>query len=178
MKKVTIIAAMTASNQLMGNSADNNIPWYCSEDFIHFKKTTTGSVMIMGHKTFKSLLGILPGRIHIVLSKSVSGCIGGVYYTSSLKKSLALAKNLSNSDNIYIIGGAEIIKLALLENVVDEMIITKIYANIDLGKKSVFFPPISDQWEVTEESEIMISKKSKPENLEYQMITYNKKIKN
>ncbi len=47
------------------------LPWNLPEDLAHFKELTMGHVVIMGRKTFESIGRALPGRINIVVSKSM-----------------------------------------------------------------------------------------------------------
>jgi dihydrofolate reductase len=53
------------------SAGNQRIPWKNKEDMRHFRETTMGHILIMGRKTFESLPnGPLPGRIHIVLSRT------------------------------------------------------------------------------------------------------------
>ena len=63
---VSLIAAVSKNNVI---GKDNRIPWNVPEDLEFFKKTTIGSVLIMGRKTFESIGRVLPERVFIVLSK-------------------------------------------------------------------------------------------------------------
>ena len=45
------------------------LPWHLPADLHHFKKLTLHHPIIMGRKTFASLPGILPNRVHIVLTR-------------------------------------------------------------------------------------------------------------
>ncbi|MFN3511114.1 MAG: dihydrofolate reductase, partial [Tsuneonella troitsensis] len=49
---------------------DGALPWRLPADLKRFKALTMGTPMIMGRKTFESLPGLLPGRRHIVLTRS------------------------------------------------------------------------------------------------------------
>lgn len=75
----------------------------------------------MGRKTFDSLPGILPGRKHYVVSKSliVDNRINRVH---SIKDALLGLEGLT--DKVFIIGGASIYKQALELDLVDELFIT------------------------------------------------------
>jgi dihydrofolate reductase len=42
-----------AANGVIG--ANNTLPWHLPEDLAHFKRTTMGSPVIMGRKTWDSL---------------------------------------------------------------------------------------------------------------------------
>ena len=174
-KKIVVIAAVAAGDNLMGGTKNDKqiIPWYCSEDFKHFKETTMGSAMIMGRKTLDSLPGLLPGRPHIYLSRDTTPR-ENVYRAASLIEALEIAYQLSESDTIYIIGGAEIISLALQQDIVDEIILTKIYAAIEEVQNPVYFPALSGEWKASQEGDILSSKKCKPDTLKYQIIHYVK----
>ena len=179
-KRIVVIAAVAAVNNLMGSTKDDKqiIPWYCSEDFKHFKETTMGSAMIMGRKTLESLPGLLPGRPHIYLSRDTSPRDDDKYRkasrVTSLPEAIELAYQLSDANTIYIIGGAEIITLALQEDMIDEIIVTKIYTSVEEGVNPVYFPTLSTDWKVLRESEIKSSQRSEPDILKYQIIHYVK----
>lgn len=74
---MTKYAVIVAMDQECGFSKDNKIPWYFTEDFKHFRKTTEGHICVMGRKTYDDInmrLGeraseqVLPNRTSIVLS--------------------------------------------------------------------------------------------------------------
>ncbi|MEM7651324.1 MAG: dihydrofolate reductase, partial [Pseudomonadota bacterium] len=65
--KLCAIVAI-AKNHAIGK--DNDLIWHLPADLKHFKKTTMGKPMIMGRKSFESLPGLLPGRPHIVVTRS------------------------------------------------------------------------------------------------------------
>ena len=57
---MTIIAAMD-KNRVIGR--DNKMPWHISEETKHFRRTTTGHVLLVGRKTYQSWGGKpLPNR--------------------------------------------------------------------------------------------------------------------
>ncbi|MBI4226268.1 dihydrofolate reductase, partial [Candidatus Roizmanbacteria bacterium] len=71
--KISIIAAMS-ENRVIGYK--DKIPWHIREDLIRFKEKTTGYAMIMGRKSFESLLEYyersgkpLPRRTNIILTR-------------------------------------------------------------------------------------------------------------
>jgi dihydrofolate reductase len=47
-----MIAAM-ASNRIVGNK--NQLPRYYTQDLQHFKKVTTGQIVVMGYNTYLSI---------------------------------------------------------------------------------------------------------------------------
>lgn len=123
--KTSLIAAM-AENRCIG--VKNTIPWHIPEDFKHFKNTTMGKPMIMGRKTFESLPGMLPGRAHIVISRSApSEDKDNLHHAGSIEQGIEIAREIATQDGqdeIFIIGGAQIYTQALDKNLIDQMYLT------------------------------------------------------
>ena len=103
---ISIIAAVGKNNEL---GINNDLIWHFKEDMQFFKKTTTGSTVIMGRKTFESLPKALPNRRNIVISKNKDYSAEGAEVADSIESALELTKN----DNVFIIGGASIYKAFL-----------------------------------------------------------------
>lgn len=109
-QKIHIIAAMTA-DRIIGK--DGTIPWHIPSDMARFRKETGKSPLIMGWRTFDSIIterGMpLDGRKHIVLThahkKEVARCWG--HPASSVEQALALARKRSAPD-VFVIGGAKV----------------------------------------------------------------------
>ena len=59
MQKNIIVAI--ADNNAIGRN--NELLWHISEDMRFFRRTTLGSPVIMGRKTFESIGRALPGRV-------------------------------------------------------------------------------------------------------------------
>jgi len=71
MQDIIIIAAM-AENRVIGKN--NKMPWSIKGNLLHFKETTMGWPCLMGRKTWESLpKKPLPGRLNIVISKTMTG---------------------------------------------------------------------------------------------------------
>tara|TARA_B110000208_G_scaffold177318_1_gene224396 strand:- start:82 stop:489 length:408 start_codon:yes stop_codon:yes gene_type:complete len=96
-----------------------------------FKMHTFDSAIIMGRKTFESIKNPLAGRLNIVLSRRneirLEPSPNNVIWCSSLDEAIDAAGNLK----IFIIGGGEIYREALIFNMVTRMIIT--HVNINVG---------------------------------------------
>lgn len=105
--EIILIAAM-AKNRIIGRN--NSLPWHIPEELKLFKKTTMGSPMIMGRKTFDSFPAPLPGRRHIVLSRSKDYSPTGGEYANSIEEALRMC---SESEKVFIIGGAQIFSQAI-----------------------------------------------------------------
>jgi len=109
---LSIIAAVS-SNMVIGNN--NKLPWDIIEDRQYFKNLTTGSVLIMGRKTYNSLPKILNTRLHIVVSKtytkySDNSKTANVILTNTYENAYKIAlKKCLQSDKfnreIFAIGG-------------------------------------------------------------------------
>lgn len=85
---------------------DGHIPWRLPNDFKHFKKTTMGSAVIMGRKTYEDHCCAFPGRLNIVVSRNADyEVVEGVHLVTSLDDAIALAKK--HEQAIFIIGGVQ-----------------------------------------------------------------------
>ena len=122
---VNLIIAID-KNGVMGN--DNKLPWKLKDDLKNFKNITIGSPLIMGSNTFNSLPGILPDREHLVLSSTMYGDENKSVFTS-IKEVLEYCEE-SKYDNVYVIGGANLVKQFCQLNLFDNLIITHVDASI------------------------------------------------
>lgn len=103
---ITLVVARSC-NGVIGR--DGTLPWHLPADLKRFKALTTGTVMIMGRKTFDSLPGLLSGREHIVLTRSSDWREDGATVVNTVDEALAAA----GERPVSIIGGAEIFALFL-----------------------------------------------------------------
>lgn len=122
-----------AGNRVIGNRGA--LPWHLPEDLKHFKDLTTGSPVIMGRKTFESILAVLgkplPKRRNIVVTRSAHYAAPGCEVTTSLVEAICLA----DAKPAFVIGGAEIYAQAL--PLADSMHLTEIDA---LFEGDAWFP--------------------------------------
>jgi dihydrofolate reductase len=129
------IVVAYAKNRVIG--VNNDLPWYIPEDLRHFKEITSGHAVIMGRKTFESIVGRLgkplPNRRNIVITSNSSKVYDGAFAAPSLEKALAMIKD----ENAYIIGGASVFEASLKMRIVDKIYATEIDA-VPTG--DVFFP--------------------------------------
>lgn len=119
---ISLIVAV-AQNGVIGKSS-GEMSWHVSEEFKHFKNTTKGYPVIMGRKTFETLGKPLKERLNIVLTKNpdYKTKFDDVLIFTSLDEAINFCKE-KKYEKIFIIGGAEIYKLAI--PLVDEMIISR-----------------------------------------------------
>lgn len=97
-----------ADNGVIGE--DGAIPWRIKGEQRRFKDMTMGKPMVMGRKTFESFPAPLPGRRHIVLTRSADWDAEGAEAVHSPEEAILRAGYV---DEIAVIGGAEIYRLML-----------------------------------------------------------------
>ena len=147
MPGVSLLAAL-ARNRVIGR--DNAIPWHLPEDLKRFKQLTLGHAVIMGRKTFDSIIETtgkpLPGRDNIVITRSRGWAHAGCRVAHSLEEALAA---VASAKQAFVIGGAEIYALAL--PLADRLYFTEIDAEFE---GDALFPEFDrTQWrEVSRES--------------------------
>ncbi len=79
-----------ADNGVIG--VDGQLPWHLPADLKRFKALTMGRAMVMGRKTFESFPSPLPGRRHIVLTRSTDWQAEGAEVAHAPAAALALER--------------------------------------------------------------------------------------
>ena len=124
------------------------MPWHIPEDFKHFKAVTMGKPCIMVRKTFESILAQLgrplPGRVNIIVSRT-NYQHGGALTCKDLNEAIEQAGK-TGTDEICIIGGAQIYAQALETNLVDKIYLTRVHQSPD---GDAFFPALGKEWTET-----------------------------
>jgi|TARA_B110000858_G_scaffold64976_1_gene75278 dihydrofolate reductase len=123
----TLIAAIS-SNGVIGQN--NHLPWKLPLDLKWFRLHTSNAAIIMGRQTYESIKSKpLPNRLNIVLSRKHETRLyqENVIWCSSLDEAINAAENL----NIFVIGGGDIFRQALLCKYIDRMIITHVNVEIE-----------------------------------------------
>lgn len=129
-------------NRVIGNGP--NIPWHISEDFKHFKTTTSGHTIVYGSTTFISIGHALPNRKNIVLNFTKDFDAPGCEVVTSIDE---IIKRYKDSDEVvFICGGASIYRQFL--PYVSELIISEVKKEYE---GNVFFPEYLDEFEVYKE---------------------------
>lgn len=120
---VVIVAGIGARTRAIGK--DNQILFHVPDDLKRFKELSMGHPVIMGRKTFESIVALLgkplPGRTNIVVTRDESYAHEGARVAHSLEKALEIAQEESPKE-IHIGGGAEMYKMAL--PIVDKLYLT------------------------------------------------------
>lgn len=134
--EIVIVAAIAEKDRLIGDGKD--LPWHLPEDLRHFKRLTLGHPLVMGRRTFESLLhqfgGPLPGRENVVLTRSpVHVDHPGIHVYSSLDDAF---EAFADAEQISIGGGATIYEQTL--PIADRLELTLVEGEFE---GDTFFPP-------------------------------------
>jgi len=100
---VSIVAAMS-ENRVIGHR--NRLPWHLPADLAHFKGLTLNKPIVMGRRTWESLPGLLPQRIHIVVTRNPSYRAQGCILVGSPAEAIAAAAG--SAPELMVVGGAGI----------------------------------------------------------------------
>ena len=121
-----VLVAAVAANDVIGR--DGEMPWHLPEDMAHFRETTTGHPVVLGRRTYESIVaglgGPLPDRTNVVLTRT--GVDGGasddqdgrsaedgagttrVVEAGSVEAALEVARSDARErgvDTVYVAGG-------------------------------------------------------------------------
>lgn len=118
-----MISIIVAMDMNQGIGMNNSIPWKLSKDMMFFKETTTDSVCIMGRKTHESIGRLLPNRMNVVLTRDKDYESNGAFIFNDIDKLKAFCTYHSN---VFIIGGSELYREFLSEDLVDRLYVTHI----------------------------------------------------
>jgi dihydrofolate reductase len=135
--KVSIIAAIGEKRELGKN---NKLIFTIPEDMKRFREKTRGHAVIMGRKTFESIVSYsgkpLPGRLNVVLSRDPRKTEMGegekefpLYFRDNWNQALEEAEKWEQQfpeegREIFIIGGGQIYKEAIEKGIVDRLYLT------------------------------------------------------
>lgn len=111
----------------IGNKGD--LLFSLPSDMKFFRETTLGKVVVMGRGTLDSFPGgkALKNRTNVVLTRDKNFSRDDVTSFNSKDDVLEYLKQF-NTDDVYIIGGAQIYEL--FRDVCDEALVTKVYKSV------------------------------------------------
>jgi dihydrofolate reductase len=161
MTKIAIIVAVGEGNVI---GAGNNIPWYCPADLQYFKRTTLGSPVLMGRKTYQSLkIKPLPGRQNIIVTRDSKLICEGCDVVTSLESGLQLA---CSEEKLFVIGGADIYRQSI--SLAEDLYITYVDVSVEGDR---FFPEVDmTEWELVREQKYKADEKN-PHNMIFKYFT-------
>ncbi len=125
--RVILLAAVSLDGKLARDAAHLS-DWSSPEDKRLFRaETRRAGVLILGHNTYKTLARPLPGRLHIVLTRTPpaqAGIPGVVEFTAAPPAALLADLAKRGYTSAALIGGAQINALFLAADLVDELWLT------------------------------------------------------
>ncbi|MEM1032975.1 MAG: dihydrofolate reductase [Myxococcota bacterium] len=131
----TTLDIVVAADEARGIGRDGGLPWSLPEDMAFFRRLTTGdgdNAVVMGRKTWASIpsrFRPLKRRRNIVMSQREDPDFGpGVTVASSLDAAVAAARGCRRC---FIIGGAEIYRLALADSRCTVVHLTEVEGDFD-----------------------------------------------
>lgn len=136
---ISAIASVSLNNAIGRAGA---LPWpKLADDLRWFASKTIHSVVIMGSRTWMSLpVQPLPRRYNVVLTRGDSGpyALNSFDYAVSLTPdhALAVARKMTTTDEVFVIGGAQI--YALFADQIDRVYLT--HLDIEVDDADTFFP--------------------------------------
>ena len=159
---LTIIVAASENNVI---GIEGRIPWDIPKDKKRFRDITKDHPVIMGRKTYESILKSLgkplPQRKNIILSNTLAS-EKGIYIARNIEESL----RLTDDKDSYVIGGEKIYKLFL--PITNKIELTRVHQHF---RGDVFFPEVKwKDWNLVSEE-----KNLSDDGLPYSFLTYVKR---
>ncbi len=146
--KVSIIVAAGLNNSI---GKDNGLLWHLPIDMKFFKERTMGHHILTGRKNYESIpekYRPLANRTNIVVTRDANLKIDGCLVTTSIKEGVEFARRRGEKE-LFIIGGGEIYRQMLAENMVTHVYLTRVHENFEAD---TFFPELDPKkWRTTSE---------------------------
>lgn len=143
--KISIIVAM---DQKRGIGKNNKIPWRIKEDLVRLKNLTKNHVVILGRKTYDSMVfyynrtgNPMPGKLYIVIThdKNYKPARENAMTANSLKETLNFARShLAKLGEVFVIGGQQIFEQTI--GLADKLYLTIVEGDYECD---TFFPDYS-----------------------------------
>ncbi len=129
-----------AANHAIGH--DNKLMWHIPEDLKRFKEYTTNHHVIMGRKTYESIIDQLgkplPNRTSIVITRNKDYEVTeDNIVVSSIEDAYKIAEEAGESE-VFVIGGGEIYDSTI--NDIDTIYLTRLMATYDGA--DTYFPAV------------------------------------
>ncbi len=141
-----IISIVAVMDEHRGIGKDGRIPWHIKEDLIRFKNLTIGKTVIMGRKTFESVLAYyaksknpIPQRKHIVVTHDTKyhPPLPNTYVAHSIEEAIELAKKIEPKE-VFISGGGQLFAQGI--HYADKLYLTIVKGTFDAD---TYFPDYS-----------------------------------
>jgi len=144
-----------------GIGKENRIPWHIKEDLIHLKGLTKDHVVILGRKTYDSMVFYynrtgrpMPGKLYIVVThdKGYKPARDNAQVAHSLDEAVSFARShlarlhLARLGEVFVIGGQSIFEQTI--GIADKLYLTIVDGEFDAD---AFFPDYSEFKKVVSE---------------------------
>jgi len=140
--KLASVVAMTPGTHIIGKN--NEIPWRIPSDLKRFKQLTLNSPVIMGRKTYESIIAFLkkplPDRVNIVLTTNKKYKAPGCIVVNDLRSAFEACGNVEKA---FVIGGAKIYDLTM--PYIDELLVSFVLGAYD---GDTAFPKFEKEWKL------------------------------
>ena len=163
---INIVAGIGVKTRALGKAGD--LLWEIPEDLKRFKTLTNGHPVIMGRKTWESLpekFRPLPGRTNIVITRENEYVTPGGMVVNSMESAISTAQSAQGGDEIFVMGGGEIYKMALPFS--ERLYLTLI--DSDEGGDT-YFPEYAELFT----KEVSSEAKETPDGLKYRFVVLEK----
>ena len=146
-----VLVAAVADNGVIGQ--DGEMPWHLPADLKHFKRLTTGHPVVMGRRTYDSIVAHLgeplPERHSVVLSSQALTLPDGAEVVASVEAARDAAADAAERlgvETVYVVGGATVYEQCL--PFADGLVLTELR---DDYEGDTYFPAVDDDaWRVVE----------------------------
>ena len=141
---VSLIVAVS-ENKVIGK--DNDLVWHLPNDMKFFKDITKGHFVIMGRRNYESIphnYRPLPSRTNVIVTRQDDYKAEGCLVVNSVEKAIELAQKAGDKEP-FIIGGGQIYKHAIKNNLVDRIYLTRVHTEID---GDTYFENLDDNWKL------------------------------
>lgn len=147
--EIVLIAAVS-ENRVIGR--DGGMPWHFSADLKFFKRTTTGHPVIVGRKTYETVVDALgepfPGRTSVVLTSQSLDLPAGAVLANSVEEAIeqaAIDAAARDVETAYVAGGGRVYEQFL--PYASRLVLTEIHDSFD---GDTYFPDWDDdEWRET-----------------------------
>ena len=141
---VSLIVAVS-ENKVIGK--DNDLVWHLPTDMKFFKDTTKGHFVIMGRRNYESIphkYRPLPNRTNVIVTRQDYYKTEGCLVVNSVEEAVELAQKAGDKEP-FVIGGGQIYKHAIENNLVDRIYLTRVHTEID---GDTYFDDLDDSWKL------------------------------
>ena len=140
------ISLIVAVDSINGIGKKGKIPWHIKEDLVRLKNLTKGRIVILGRKTYESMVWYydrsgrpMPAKLYIVITHDEEHKTA----RENVKTAHSLDEALENGqdEEVFILGGAQIFQQAIDMGIVDRLYLTQVEGDFNCD---TFFPDYSD----------------------------------